>query len=114
MIDEKIKELAKLAKPKYLPNYDSFEPGKDYVFYSGQLWDEKEIELALKSFLTGKWVTAGENCEKFQIRFSKKFNVKQSHMVNSGSSANLVMASALKKYHGWKDGDEVKIGRAHV
>ena len=83
MIDEKIKELAKLAKPKYLPNYDSFEPGKDYVFYSGQLWDEKEIELALKSFLTGKWVTAGENCEKFQIRFSKKFNVKQSHMVNS-------------------------------
>ena len=107
MIDEKIKELAKLAKPKYLPNFDKFEPGKDYVLYSGQLWDEKEIELALKSFLTGKWVTAGENCEKFQMRFSKKFNVKQSHMVNSGSSANLVMATTLKKYHGWQDGDEV-------
>jgi len=107
MIDDKIKELAKLAKPKYLPNFDNFQPGKDYVLYSGQLWDEHEIELALKSFLTGKWVTAGENCEKFQIRFSKKFNVKQSHMVNSGSSANLVMASALKKYHGWQDGDEV-------
>ena len=28
-------------------------------------------------------------------------------MVNSGSSANLVMVAALKKYFGWKDGDEI-------
>jgi len=28
-------------------------------------------------------------------------------MVNSGSSANLVMVAALKQYFGWKDGDEV-------
>jgi CDP-6-deoxy-D-xylo-4-hexulose-3-dehydrase len=41
------------------------------------------------------------------MRVSKKFNVKQTHMVNSGSSANLVMAATLKKYHGWQDGDEV-------
>jgi len=107
MIDDKIKELARLAKPKYIPNYDNFEPGKDYILYSGQVWDEKEIELALKSFLAGKWITAGEECERFQIRFSKKFNVRQSHMVNSGSSANLVMVSALKHFHNWKDGDEV-------
>ena len=107
LIKQKIKELAKIVKPGYLPNYENFVPGKDYVLYSGQLWDENEIELALNSFLTGKWVTAGESCEKFQIHFSKKFNVKQSHMVNSGSSANLVMAATLKKYHGWNDGDEV-------
>jgi CDP-6-deoxy-D-xylo-4-hexulose-3-dehydrase len=75
--------------------------------YSGQLWDEREMELALKAFLTGKWVSAGENVEKFQIRFSKKYNVKQSHMVNSGSSANLVMIGALKKYFKWQDNDEV-------
>jgi len=107
MIDEKIKELARLAKPKYLQNYDNFKPGEDYVMYSGQLWDEREMELSLKAFLTGKWISAGENIEKFQIRFSKKYNVKQSHMVNSGSSANLVMIGALKKYFGWKDNDEV-------
>ena len=107
MIDEKIKELARLAKPKYLQNYDNFKPGEDYVMYSGQLWDEREMELSLKAFLTGKWISAGENVEKFQIRFSKKYNVKQSHMVNSGSSANLVMIGALKKYFGWKDNDEV-------
>ena len=107
MIDEKIKELARLAKPRYLQNYDNFKPGEDYVMYSGQLWDEREMELSLKAFLTGKWISAGENVEKFQIRFSKKYNVKQSHMVNSGSSANLVMIGALKKYFGWKDNDEV-------
>lgn len=28
-------------------------------------------------------------------------------MVNSGSSANLVMLAALKQYFGWKDGDEI-------
>lgn len=28
-------------------------------------------------------------------------------MVNSGSSANLVMIAALKKYYDWKDGDEI-------
>ena len=28
-------------------------------------------------------------------------------MVNSGSSANLVMIAALKKYYGWHDGDEI-------
>ena len=28
-------------------------------------------------------------------------------MVNSGSSANLVMIAALKKYFNWKDGDEI-------
>ena len=107
MIDDKIKELARLAKPKYLQNYDNFKPGEDYVMYSGQLWDEREMELSLKAFLTGKWISAGENVEKFQMKFSKKYNVKQSHMVNSGSSANLVMIGALKKYFGWKDNDEV-------
>ena len=107
MIDEKITELARLAKPRYLQNYDNFKPGEEYVMYSGQLWDEREMELALKAFLTGKWVSAGENVEKFQIRFSKKYNVKQSHMVNSGSSANLVMIGALKKYFKWQDNDEV-------
>jgi CDP-6-deoxy-D-xylo-4-hexulose-3-dehydrase len=35
------------------------------------------------------------------------FEFKHSVMVNSGSSANLVMIAALKKYFGWQDGDEI-------
>jgi CDP-6-deoxy-D-xylo-4-hexulose-3-dehydrase len=106
-MEDKILELAREAKPKYLQNYDNFEPGKDYVMYSGQLWDEEELSGALKSLLTGKWISAGERVEQFQMKFSKKFNVKQSHMVNSGSSANLVMIAALKSHLKWQNGDEV-------
>ena len=106
-MEQKILELVREAKPKYLQSYDNFRPGEDYVMYSGQLWDENELAGAVKSLLTGKWISAGERVEQFQIRFSKKYNVKASHMVNSGSSANLVMVAALKKHLKWKDGDEV-------
>lgn len=106
-MENKILELVREAKPKYLQNYDNFRPGEDYVMYSGQLWDENELAGAVKSLLTGKWISAGERVEQFQIRFSKKYNVKSSHMVNSGSSANLVMVAALKKHLKWNDGDEV-------
>lgn len=93
-------------KPKYLYN-KSFIPGKSQVLYSGPFWDEEEIMAAIKTFITGKWVVAGENVHKFEREFAKLFNVKYAHMVNSGSSANLVLIAALKKYFGWDDGDEV-------
>ena len=62
---------------------------------------------ALNTFIKGDWITSGERVQDFQDAFSEKFNVKYSHMVNSGSSANLVMITALKKYYGWNDGDEI-------
>ena len=106
-MEQKIIDLVREAKPKYLQNYDNFQPGEDYVMYSGQLWDERELAAAVKSLLTGKWISAGERVEQFQIRFSKRYNVKASHMVNSGSSANLVMVAALKKHLKWNNGDEI-------
>jgi CDP-6-deoxy-D-xylo-4-hexulose-3-dehydrase len=41
------------------------------------------------------------------MKFGKKFKTKYSHMVNSGSSANLVLIAALKKRFNWADGDEI-------
>ncbi len=99
-------EYISLNKPKYLYNQD-FVPGKSQVLYSGPYWDSKEIMSAITTFVTGRWVVAGENVHKFEILFSKMFGVKYSHMVNSGSSANLVLIAGLKKYLEWKDGDEV-------
>jgi len=92
--------------PKYVYNCDDFKPG-DQVQYSGPYFDETEIEYAIKALRTGKWLTAGEHVNKFEARFSKKFNVGYSQMVNSGSSANLVMFTALKRHFNWADGDEV-------
>ena len=93
-------------KPKYLYN-QAFVPGKSQVLYSGPYWDEEEIMAAIKTFIEGKWVVAGENVNKFERAFGKLFGAKFVQMVNSGSSANLVLISALKKYYGWEDGDEV-------
>lgn len=91
----------------YMYNSKDFVPNKTPVYYSGMYWDKREIECAIDSFLNGKWITAGENVHKFEHAFSKKFAVKHSHMVNSGSSANLVMMTALKKRFNWKDDDEI-------
>mgnify|MGYP003632646287 CR=1 FL=1 len=93
--------------PPYLHNSGPFSPGKDPVFYSGPFWDEEEIGAMLSSILTGKWLSSGEKVHKFEIEFSKKFKQSKSVMVNSGSSANLVMVGAVKKALKWKDGDEI-------
>lgn len=100
-------EISSYFKPKYIKNYDNFDSTKDTVLYAGPYWDNREIEAMLDSILTGDWIVSGSKVEKFQEEFSKKYNVKYSHMVNSGSSANLVMVAALKKRFRWNDGDEV-------
>jgi CDP-6-deoxy-D-xylo-4-hexulose-3-dehydrase len=92
----------------YLANTKGeFNPEKDSVYYSGPYWDSREIEAAMESLLSGFWLSSGEKVDKFERRFSKQFNFSESLMVNSGSSANLVMVAALKKYFGWQDGDEI-------
>ena len=91
----------------YIYNAKTFEAGKTPIYYSGPYWDNKEIEAAIDTFLSGKWITAGERVYKFENLFSKRFNVKHSHMVNSGSSANLVLIAALKKRFNWADDDEI-------
>lgn len=93
--------------PSYIPDYAHFRPGIDQVLYSGPWWDSKEIDAATKALTTGKWLTSGEAVARFQNEFSRMFGVRYSHMVNSGSSANLVMIAALKKHMRWQDGDEI-------
>ena len=93
-------------QPKYLYN-QNFVPGKSQVLYSGPYWDNEEIVTAINTLMTGKWLVTGENVYKFEREFAKKFGVAHSHMVNSGSSANLVLVAGLKKYFNWEDGSEV-------
>lgn len=104
---EQIQNLIGDNIPPYVYNAKQFEKGKTPIYYSGPYWDNKEISAAVDSFLNGKWVTAGEKVYKFENAFSKRFNVKHSHMVNSGSSANLILIAALKKRFKWSDDDEI-------
>jgi len=105
-INNAIKTLSQV-KPAYLKSYEQFSPGKDTVQYSGQWWDAEELELALSAFVKGNWITSGDYVDEFQTKFCEKFNVGYAHMVNSGSSANLVMITALKYHFEWECGDEV-------
>lgn len=84
-----------------------FDPEFDSVYYSGPFWNDLEVTAAIETLLKGQWLTSGAKVNQFEGRFSKKFGFSDSVMVNSGSSANLVMIAALKKYFGWSDGDEV-------
>lgn len=108
-----ISDFIKTAKEKddnlfpFIANKKEFDKEKDSVYYSGPYWDDQEVEALLYSVLKGKWLSSGEAVNKFEREFSKKFNKEYSVMVNSGSSANLVMIAALKKYFGWIDGDEI-------
>jgi CDP-6-deoxy-D-xylo-4-hexulose-3-dehydrase len=90
----------------YIHN-NNYVKGESNIYYSGPYWDEKEVTAAITTLLTGKWLPAGDEVNKFERQFSKKFGFEHSVMVNSGSSANLVMIAALKKYFGWEDGDEI-------
>ena len=107
ILQNEIKSLIGNHVAPYIYNSKEFKAGTTPIYDSGPYWDNKEIEAAVNTFLNGKWITAGEEVWKFERKFGKKFNSKFNQMVNSGSSANLVMITALKKYFGWEDDDEV-------
>jgi CDP-6-deoxy-D-xylo-4-hexulose-3-dehydrase len=104
---ENIQSLVGNHVSPYIYNAKDFTPGKTPIYYSGPYWDNRETEAAIDSFLNGKWITAGEKVHKFESEFGKRFNTKYSHMVNSGSSANLILIAALKRRFNWEDGDEI-------
>lgn len=97
----------KLFPYLYSAMRDGFDEDKDWVYYSGPNWTDDEPLAAIETLLNGKWLCYGSKILEFEQEFAKKFNFKKAVMVNSGSSANLVMISAIKKRFDWKDDDEV-------
>ncbi len=71
-------------------------------------WDQKEIE-AIQRVISSGMYSMGKEVFSFEEQFAKFTNSKYCVMVNSGSSANLIMVGAMfyKKNNPWKIGDEV-------
>ena len=88
-------------------------PKSDNGFFyplAQQSWNEEEHNAIINQLYSGK-LTMGENVEKFEKQFANYFGSKFCVMVNSGSSANLLIVAALtllKKYN-LKKGDEVLV-----
>jgi CDP-6-deoxy-D-xylo-4-hexulose-3-dehydrase len=84
---------------------ETWTPGSDWVSYSGPHYDEEEYVAAVKSIL-GEWLVFGQDCRDFEVQFPNLLGSQMGILTNSGSSANLLMVSALashrsdlKKYH---------------
>ena len=73
--------------------------GEDWVQYSGPFFNEKEYIAGVESLLNG-WFILGENGRKFERLFAPKLGKADGILVNSGSSANLLMVSFLKTKRG--------------
>ena len=73
---------------------ESWTPGEDWVSYSGPYFDSKEYVAAVNRLLDG-WLIFGEKAREFELKFSEELGKKYGMLTNSGSSANLLMVSAL-------------------
>ena len=85
--------------------------GKNNVFYyplSINTWDNKEYD-AINKVIASQNFTMGEKVKEFENRFASHMGSKFAVMVNSGSSANLLMIAALvlDKNINLNEGDEV-------
>lgn len=72
---------------------DNFKPG-DRVSYASRVYDEKEMQ-ALTDSMLDFWLTTGRFSEQFEKEFAEWIGIKYAHLVNSGSSANLIAFMVL-------------------
>ena len=105
LIKYTIKNVEALA-----PNLNALK-GKNNKFYyplSINTWDNKEYD-AINKVIISQNFTMGTKVKEFEEKFAKHMGSKYAVMVNSGSSANLLMIAALVLDNNidLKEGDEV-------
>ncbi len=71
----------------------TFKPG-DRISYASRVYDEKEMQ-ALTDATLDFWLTTGRFANDFEEKFARWIGVKWAHLVNSGSSANLLAFTTL-------------------
>ncbi len=90
---EQIKEMVAEYYRDFKAKKDEFKEG-DRITYAARVFDEKEM-CALTDAALDFWLTTGRFSDEFEKNFAKWIGVKFAHLVNSGSSANLLAFSVL-------------------
>lgn len=90
---EQIKALVADYYHDFKENKGNFHLG-DRISYASRVFDEKEM-CSLTDAMLDFWLTSGRFCTLFEEEFAKWIGVKFAHLVNSGSSANLLAFMAL-------------------
>lgn len=88
-----IKSMVEKYYHDFKENHQVFKPG-DRISYASRVFDENEM-MALTDATLDFWLTSGRFCDKFEKEFAAWIGVKHAHLVNSGSSANLLAFSTL-------------------
>ncbi len=88
-----IKTLVSEYYKEFKKENTSFKPG-ERISYASRVYDEKEM-CALTDAMLDFWLTTGRFSEQFEKEFAQWIGVKYAHLVNSGSSANLIAFSVL-------------------
>lgn len=88
-----IKELVAKYYHDFKEKKEPFQEG-DRITYAGRVFDEKEMQ-ALTDAMLDFWLTTGRFAEQFEKDFAEWIGVKYAHLVNSGSSANLIAFMVL-------------------
>lgn len=90
---EQIKSMVAQYYHEYKEKKEPFRPG-DRISYASRVFDEKEM-CGLTDAMLDFWLTTGRFADEFEENFAEWIGVKYAHLVNSGSSANLIAFMVL-------------------
>lgn len=90
---KEIKDLVAKYYHTFLEKKTEFSEG-DRITYAARVFDENEMQ-ALTDASLDFWLTTGRFSESFEKEFASFLGVKFAHLVNSGSSANLIAFMTL-------------------
>lgn len=95
--EEQAREQIKQMVAEYFKDFktkkEPFKEG-DRITYAARVFDEKEM-CALTDATLDFWLTTGRFSDEFEKKFAEWIGVKYAHLVNSGSSANLIAFTVL-------------------
>lgn len=109
-MDNKLEHILKLVAEyaQEQKQNETWVRGKDIVYYAKPHFNQDEYVEATKTLLRG-WLGLSNHGKLFERNFSKEFNRKFGVMTNSGSSANLLMVSAMASKNGLKLAPKSKV-----
>ena len=90
---EQIKALVADYYHAFKEKKEPFREG-ERIAYASRVFDEKEMQ-ALTDAMLDFWLTTGRFAEGFERDFAEWIGIRHAHLVNSGSSANLIAFMAL-------------------
>ncbi len=90
---QQIKESVSEYYRKFKEKKEPFQEG-DRINYAARVFDDKEM-CALTDAMLDFWLTTGRFSDEFEKRFAEWIGVRYAHLVNSGSSANLIAFMVL-------------------